>query len=261
MNNIRCCFSKFENHPIIRRSGCHAGWLAGRIRYYSIITNFKKNLGFILEHLLVRHVYLETGLNNRVYFERNPQNSYAYSQIYRTPRRFMFTNEPSQYMGINQENSDVNIHLSYKKELVADIKKLNAIAQVPVSEASDLIIDFMSSMGKLFLLYYQFHLNEAHTLAREDKAILEQAFPFISNYGIKLENFLMGTFEDFDEWDRVCIQRTNIEAVNAMFGEMIGSIDVEDIEDCMQQRKSDASISSSNQVPPNTPKSHWWWWN
>ena len=51
----------------------------------------------------------------------------------------------------------------------------------------------------------------------------------------------------------------NIEAFNAMFEEIIESIDIEDIENCMQHRKDSETINPSL-IPPNTPKSHWWWW-
>ena len=161
-------------------------------------------------------------------------------------------------MKIPQENSDANLHASYEEELVATIRKLNEINQVSKSHANDLIIDFMSTIGKLYLSYYQWNLNKTQSLDKGLQEILKQAVPFFRLYGIKLENFLMGTFEDFNEWDNACIERTNIEAFNAMFHEIV-NIDVEDIEDCMQQRKDDVSISSPNLIPPNKPKSHWWW--
>lgn len=251
MNTIRYCFSKSEDLLMRRWTG---GQLQdGRIRYYSKFTNFYKNFNFILEHFLNRTICLD----KRVCFERNSHNPYKYSEIYRTPRSFMFTNGPNQVMNIHQENSDAS---HYEKKLAADINKLIEIPHLSDSEANDLIRVFMSSIGNSFLSYYQWHLSEAQNLAKENKEIIRQARPFLRLYGRKLENFLTGTFEDFDEWDDVCFRRTYIEAFNAMFGEII-SIDVEDIEECMQQRKEDVSLSSSALIPPNTPKSHWWWWN
>ena len=142
---------------------------------------------------------------------------------------------------------------------MTDIKELIEIPHLSDSKANDLIRVFMSSIGNSFLSYYQWHLNEAQSLARDhidilqQVDILQQARPFFRLYGIKLENFLMGTFEDFDEWDDVCFRRTYIEAFNTMFGEII-CIDIEDIEECMQQRKEDVSISFPNLIPLNTPK-------
>jgi hypothetical protein len=160
-----------------------------------------------------------------------------------------------------QKSPDTSPRLRYQQELVTNINTLNAINQASNLEANDLIWHFMSSMGNLFLLYYQWHLDEAQALAKEHKMILEQARPSFRSYRIELENFLMGTFEDCDEWDRVCTQRTNIEAINAMFEGAIDAIDIEDLEHCMQQRKEHVSISSESLIPPNMPKSHWWWWN
>lgn len=151
-------------------------------------------------------------------------------------------------------------HASHEKELIAIIRKLDGITQVSECGARDLIFyHFMPALRKLYLSYYQWHLNKK-PLDQEAQEILRQATVHFWLYGIDLENFLMGTFEDFNEWDRVCIQRTNIEAFNAMFQEIV-SIDIEDIEDQMQRRKqTGVTLSSADLIPQNTPRSHWWWW-
>lgn len=253
MNTILCHLPKFESFSVYRR------WVArplktGQIRFYATPTNFHKNLSFILEHLFCRSVCLDTDLNYKISFEENIHNSNKYSEIYKI-RSFMFTNGPNQFMKIDQENSNPE---NYKKKFIIEIKKLNEVPHLTDGEANDLIRVFMSSVGSSFLSYYQWHLDEAESLAQEHQEIIHYARPFIRLYGIKLENFLAGTFEDFDEWDDVCFRRTYIEAFNSMFGKIV-SIDVEDIEDYMQQRKGSASLSSSDIIPQNIPKSHWWW--
>lgn len=48
-------------------------------------------------------------------------------------------------------------------------------------------------------------------------------------------------------------KKANIKSFNAMYEEVVGPIDVPDIEDCMQQRKHGES-GTSNLIPPSPSK-------
>lgn len=194
-------------------------------------------------------------VNSKIHFERNNLNSYNFFAI---EKRVISTNRVNHYMKINQRNDDLQTQTDFKNKLSACFNTLKTIPQLSKDDADELIYGFMSSIGKLYLVYFQDHLDDAHALARDHQETLEKAIPLFRSYGIKLENFLMGIFEGFDEWEVVCYKRTNIEAFNAMFGEVTRPIDIEDIEDCMQQRKNNDSITPCA-APPHVPKSHWWW--
>lgn len=56
--------------------------------------------------------------------------------------------------------------------------------------------------------------------------------------------------------------RTNIEAFQAMFGEITGQFGewiMEDFRDTMKACKSAAIVLKDEEIPKNIPKSHWWW--
>ncbi len=226
--------------------------LGRKISYDPKSTKFYKNINFFFQNFMNQYVHLET--DGRICSKIKNHNYNKDLKI-----NYMFTNGPDQIMKIHHENYDENLCL-YDKELTSAIKELMEIPHLSDNKANDLLRVFMSTTGNLFLCHYQWHLNEAESIGKEHAEVLRQARPFLRLYGTKLENLLTGTFEDFDEWDDVCYRRTYIEAFNLMFGKII-SIDVEDIEEYMQQRKEDTALSSPDLIPANTPKSHWWWWN
>ena len=114
-------------------------------------------------------------------------------------------------------------------------------------------------VGDLFLRHFQIHPQKAQGISESHKEASSKVVPWIQeSYVAKLEEFLQGTFEGYGEWKLACQQRTNIEAFNSMFGNLIFCLDTEQIDEYQQERKSSEGIDQ-NEVPTNIPKSHWWW--
>ncbi|MCE2982706.1 MAG: hypothetical protein LW832_03970 [Parachlamydia sp.] len=83
-------------------------------------------------------------------------------------------------------------------ELIQSIKgweKLNEIDQeVPV-------INFMDALGRLFLDYFQFHLDEANACAVQYQSLLKYSVRPISSYITNLWGRLRGADEYEEPWE------------------------------------------------------------
>lgn len=147
----------------------------------------------------------------------------------------------------------------YVNSLLKQIEAIRELEQLKKGEKRDRIKHFMISVGELFLDHFQRHPQIAQGIAEPHKEALAKVVPLIQeNYVAKLEEFLQGTFEGYGEWKLACQQRTNIEAFNSMFGNLILSFDTEQIDEYLQERKNSEGIDQ-REVPANIPKSHWWW--
>jgi hypothetical protein len=142
-------------------------------------------------------------------------------------------------------------------QLNEKIQALANIHELPYPQQRIQFARFMQSVGKLFLKYFSKDLEAAQKCAEGNKKTLENVHLLAQEYAIDLEGFLHNAFEDGGEWETVCARRTFIEAYNAMFGNVIKSLDTADVEESMQCRKEEASYSEG--IPKNVPESHWWW--
>ncbi|MCE5317513.1 MAG: hypothetical protein LLG04_09180 [Parachlamydia sp.] len=120
---------------------------------------------------------------------------------------------------------------------------------------------FMHAIGDLYMDYFQKHLSEASKCAQSHKEILQKENDAIFElYIIELMFKLENVDEQFDDpWDKACRGRTNIEAFNAMFGEIVDKLPTDELVEFMDRRK-DLAWLPPNEIPPNAPKSHWWWY-
>ena len=115
----------------------------------------------------------------------------------------------------------------------------------------------MNKIGDLFLVCFQHNSPDlCKGISTTNKKTIEDHREDICNFYLnKVENVLEKSF-DGDEWIGVCIDRTNIEAFNKMFGSIVEPLNVEEIDELMNQKKE---IVMSKDRPLNIPQSHWWW--
>lgn len=146
----------------------------------------------------------------------------------------------------------------YSALLIEQIESIRSWDEIPEDYRNAAVKKFMGAIGRLYLDYYQFHLDESKDIAHKYKSILDNSTDSVFNYISKLEYILRSADEMDDPWEKACIGRTNIEAFNAMFGDSIEILDSGRIEKYMQERKGTAFLSN-NLIPKNVPSSHWWW--
>lgn len=121
-----------------------------------------------------------------------------------------------------------------------------------------LIECFMDGIGKLFLEYFQSHLDEAKEWSRPYHEVLRKSVDRFDIYYVmeQMRNIEGHSWKDPD-WDLACQVRTNIEAFNTMLGSTVGKIDDEELVDYMDQYIDGFFFCS--EPPNNVPLTHWWW--
>lgn len=120
---------------------------------------------------------------------------------------------------------------------------------------------FMEAIGKLFLDYFQFHIQEAKVIGEEFEKDLRSALRLINlHYVYYMEHRFSSASSWDDVWLTACVTATNIEAFAMMFGEVVGELDASDIWEYIEERKDMMGVEP-HQRPKNVPKHHWWWFN
>jgi len=154
------------------------------------------------------------------------------------------------------QGSDAEKYQQSLMELIQSIKgweKLNEIEQ----EVQ--VFNFMDTLGHLFLDYFQFHLDESNACAVQYQSLLNYSVDPITSYIINLWGRLEGAGEYEDPWDEACWGRTNIEAFNTMFKQVLDPpLNPQCIDRYMNDRKGTAFLPWRD-IPKNAPVSHWWW--
>jgi hypothetical protein len=118
---------------------------------------------------------------------------------------------------------------------------------------------FMDEIGKLFLDYFQFHVQEATSIGKEFEEELTWAVRFIDVHYVYLTQFSLSSASSWkDVWPTACLTATNIEAFGMMFGEIVGELDAGRIWEYIEDRREIESLEP-HQRPKNVPKYHWWW--
>lgn len=146
---------------------------------------------------------------------------------------------------------------NYMNQLNAKIQPLGNISELPYSKQRIQLAHFMRAIGKLFLNYFHEDLEAAQQCAKGNKKTLESIHLLAQEYVIDLESKTHGGFEhEYEEWEYICSRRTNIEAFNAMFGNVIEPLNIIELEESMQDAREMGCVS---EIPQNVPKSHWWW--
>lgn len=147
--------------------------------------------------------------------------------------------------------------MDYTRKLSYLILELNTIdGSTPLSSKREKIRGFMRQIGELYLDFFKKNLDISMLCGRKHEEIFQRVIEDINVIYIgDLEKLLIGSFED-DEWRRVCIERTNIEAFNAMFNGIVEPLDTEEIEDKMRQCYE---YIPESDVPHGVPREHWWW--
>jgi hypothetical protein len=153
--------------------------------------------------------------------------------------------------------SEDEMRTSYINQLNVKIQALNNIHELPYPQQRIEFGGFMQSIGKLFLNYFHQDLQAAHQCAEGNKKTLESVGALARRYVSDTESMTHKGFEYGGEWEAICIERTYIEAFNAMFGKLVEPLDTADLEESMQDVKDEASYPEG--VPKNVPESHWWW--
>lgn len=147
---------------------------------------------------------------------------------------------------------------NFQAQLLEQIQSINRWNDLPEIKRKVAVEDFMEAIGRLYLDYYQFHLDEARNCSIKKKSTIESSFGFIITYISNLEHTLRTADAMEDPWETACRGRTNIEAFISMFDAPTDVIDSDGIESYMQDRKGNAQLRNSL-IPKNVPSSHWWW--
>ena len=120
--------------------------------------------------------------------------------------------------------------------------------------------DFMDALGKLYLDYFQFHIDEAVICAIDYKDMIPSLVPVINEYYIipKCRSLKVHEYADPD-WAEACYIRTNIEAFKDLFKEYARLIDDAYFVECMEEIRH--FYSKPKNLPKHIPETHWWWNN
>ncbi|MCB1073126.1 MAG: hypothetical protein KDK96_08525 [Chlamydiia bacterium] len=165
---------------------------------------------------------------------------------------------------ISESKTNYTVHsqindgfMDYNNKLSGLILELNTIdGSTPLSSKREKIRGFMRQIGELYLDFFQENLDISVLCGKKHGEILQRVIEDINViYVGDLEKLLIGSFED-NEWIRVCVERTNIEAFNAMFNGIVEPLDTEEIEDKMRQCYE---YIPEADVPHGIPREHWWW--
>jgi len=147
---------------------------------------------------------------------------------------------------------------NYMNQLNVKIQSLADIHELPCNEQRTKMDNFMDSVRNLYLNYFYKDLQAAQQCAQGNRQTLESVRLLALGYLRDLDSFITMPFEGFGgEWEVICSQRTNVEAYNEMFGEVIRKLDTSEVEQDMQDIREKAECPG---IPKNMPKSHWWWW-
>jgi hypothetical protein len=151
----------------------------------------------------------------------------------------------------------------YEKALIDQLDSIKRWHDLPEFDQLKYTTTFMDKIGNLFLEYYQDHLDEARSCGQLYKASLEPATTLITdNYILHAANEITSADTAWeDPWELACQTRTNIEAFNAMFGEIVNHLKVDaDLEEFMEKCQGSFYLSRKL-IPNNVPISHWWWFS
>lgn len=143
-----------------------------------------------------------------------------------------------------------------ERELLKAFNPLKDIERYDVILKRRVIQNFMDSLGRLFFDYFQFHKEKALV----DVSLLQVVKKHIQEIYIFDLRYLIYLIEYPGEWDKVCLQRSRLEAFNEMFGSAVGLLNLDEVEEEMQGVKHNFSVNK-NLVPNNVPSSHWWWFH
>ncbi len=148
----------------------------------------------------------------------------------------------------------------YIQQMISELSFFNDIDSYDEIERGMALQNLMDSLGLLYLEYFQFHLEEAMAFGSAQEPLLRLAARHIDEDYISLLRDLTLRLDEPELWERACWDRTRVEAFNAMFGEIVGRLDLEFVERRMQRAKHNFSVED-HRVPRNAPKSHWWWFS
>lgn len=152
-----------------------------------------------------------------------------------------------------------NSQEKYKSLLCRAIEEVTTID--PLKDwlkAQDLIKDFLGEIGKLFLEYFQFHLDEARSCGYLYKDILKNLIWPIEHLGYIRDEITWCTRSSYaDDYEPILLARTNLEAFNSMFGEVVGFANLSH-QDKLVDRFRGSSFSSPAKI--GIPISHCWWY-
>lgn len=119
--------------------------------------------------------------------------------------------------------------------------------------------DFMDKIGRLYLNYFQFHIEEANISAMDYQELLPKFVKVINLEYVYEKEHRLAMADNFDElWETACWARTNIEAFQAMCGNFAGHLDAVDLVAYMQDKKGIVR-ADRNVIPTHVPSTHWWW--
>lgn len=148
----------------------------------------------------------------------------------------------------------------YEKALFTQLDSIKRWHDLSENEQIKYTTMFMNKIGNLFLEYYQDHLDEALTCGKIYQSSLVEATPLITdNYMFDATKEITNADAAWENpWELACQTRTNIEAFNAMFGEMTRLEVDPDLEEFMEKCKGSFFLSREH-IPKNVPESHEWW--
>ena len=150
----------------------------------------------------------------------------------------------------------------YRKALTERLESIKKWKETPDTEQMSNIIPFINAIGRLFLEYYQDHLDEAKECAKSYQALLQDNYALIDRYYVQKVAYRIES-TDFawdDPWSKACLYWTNIEAFNAMFEGITNPLRTDELEEYMENWRGNACIDA-DKIPKRLPESHWWWFD
>lgn len=119
---------------------------------------------------------------------------------------------------------------------------------------------FMNSLARLYLDYFQHHIEEAQNIGTEFAEDITWSMPLISELYITKNYFLFSSSDAWDgSWHNVCWVATTIEVFHLMFSHFAGRLDDEIFWEYMDDYRDNRFMIKNEQIPPKMPFSHSWW--
>lgn len=119
---------------------------------------------------------------------------------------------------------------------------------------------FMDSIARLYLDYFQHHLEEAQSIGAEFAEDIKWAMPWINELYITKNHTRFRTSDAWDGlWHEVCWVASTIEVFHLMFAHFAGRLDDTFFWEYIDRYRDERFMIEEEEIPPKMPFSHSWW--
>lgn len=147
----------------------------------------------------------------------------------------------------------------YQTQLLQHFESTSTWNSLREFDKKKAIQDFMDSLGTLFLDHYQNHLDEIQNIGDSiQNKLITQHENIVLFYVYNMIQQLNSAGEFHNPWESACRGRTNIEAFNTMFANLVDPLPTEALDEYMEDRRGVVQVRK-DRIPKNAPAAHWWW--